>query len=208
MASLSILIPHKHEKENDKALKIALECIIDNTDHDYEIIVDSTTPGEPYTLINRMAMQAASEWLVFSNSDVFFGPHWDSPLLEAAQPDTIVTGVLVEPGAIGVAAQNIKANFGMQPDFFHRQAFEQFVLQSNWRVEGDGWYFPCLINRARFIGMGCFDTSRGGFPLPLDIQFWEKWKAEGNRVQRVGSYAYHLQNYSNPDEQLKAVRRG
>lgn len=208
MAEISILIPHKHEPENDKALKIALECLIDNTDHDYEILVDSTTPGEPYTIINHLAMQARSTWLVFSNSDVFFGPHWDTPLLAVAQPDTIVTGVLVEAGAIGVAQQNIRANFGMTPDFFHRQAFEAFCAQANWIADGEGWYFPCLIHRARFLEMGGFDTSNGGFPLPLDIQFWEKWKAAGKQVQRVASYAYHLQNYSNPAEQAKAVRRG
>lgn len=208
MAEISILIPHKHEPENDKALKIAVECLIDNTDHDYEILIDSTTPGDPYTVINQMAARAAGPWLVFMNSDVFMGPHWDTPMLAAAANDTIVTGVLVESGAIGVAQQNIRANFGMTPDFFHRQAFEQFCLQANYPLDGEGWYFPCLINRGRFIQMGMFDTSEGGFPLPLDIRFWEKWKAAGNRVQRVASYSYHLQNYSNPAEQAKAVRRG
>lgn len=209
MAEISILIPHKHDRENDKALKIALECIIDNTDHDYEILIDATTPGEPYTLINRMAQQASAPWLVFSNSDVFFGPHWDTPMLQAADNDMIVTGILVEAGAIGVADQNIRANFGMTPDFFHRQAFEQFCAVANYPLIGDGWYFPCLINRARFLDMGGFDTTKGAFPfVPLDILFWEKWRAAGNRVRRVQSYAYHLQNYSNPAEQTKAVRHG
>lgn len=209
MSEISILIPHKHDKENDKALKIALECLIDNTDHDYEILIDSTTPGEPYTIINQMAARAAGPWLVFMNSDVFMGPHWDTPMLAAADNDTIVTGVLVEAGAIGVAQQNIRANFGMTPDFFHRQAFEQFCAQANWTIEGDGWYFPCLINRGRFIEMGMFDTTKGAFPfVPLDILFWEAWRAAGKRVQRVASYAYHLQNYSNPAEQIKAVRHG
>jgi hypothetical protein len=185
MTEISILIPHKHDRENDKALKIALDCLIDNTDHDYEIIIDSTTPGDPY-----------------------MGPHWDTPLLAAADNDAIITGVLVEAGAIGVAQQNIQANFGMTPEAFNRPAFEQFCAQANWAIDGDGWYFPCLINRGHFLQMGMFDTSEGGFPLPLDIRFWERWKAAGNRVQRVASYAYHLQNWSNPEEQVKAVRHG
>lgn len=207
MADISILIPHKHEPENDKALKIALECIIDNTDHDYEVLIDTTTPGEPYTLINRMAMQASSEWLVFSNSDVFFAPHWDTPMLEAAQPDTIVTGVLVEAGAIGVAQQNIRLNFGMTPDRFFRKGFEAWCAEYRGPIDGDGWYFPCLINRNRFLEMGGFDTTKGAFPfVPLDIIFWEKWRAAGKQVQRVRSFAFHLQNYSNQNEQLKAVR--
>lgn len=203
---LSICIAHKHTPENDKALAIALDCIVRNTLCDYELLIDTTTPAEPYHVYNALAKKASGEYVVFSNSDVFFAQRWDEPMLYAADKYTIVTGVLVECGAIGVNAENVERNFGMTPDTFQRDEFEAWAKGAG-EWGGDGWYFPCLMPRQTFIQAGMFDTSRGGFPNPLDIWFWEKWRGMGLKVKRVRSFAYHLQNYSNEKEQSKPVRK-
>ncbi len=196
---ISILIPHLQTRSNDAALRAALECIIDNTGVSYQLIVHADCErGDVYTVFNDMARRASANWLVFSNSDVFFAPDWVDPMLAAANVGKIITSVLVEPGAIPVSSQNVERDFGRTPQFFHRQRFEVYAKHAP-MPPGDGWYMPCLINREEFLYMGGFDTSKGVFPAQLDVDFWRRWRESGRTVQRVRSFAFHLQNYSNSE---------
>jgi len=207
MADISILIAHKHEKANDQAFVVALKTIVENTVSDYELLVDTTTPANVYAIYNRLAAVATAEYIVFSNSDVFLAPGWDAPMLEAAAPDTIVTGVIVECGAIGVAIDNVHRNFGMRPDTFRRAEFEAWVQAGVHIPPTDGWYFPSLHPRQAFLDRGGFDLTKGVFPVdPLDIIYWDTWRKSGRKVRRVPSFCYHLQFYSNKAEQKKGIR--
>lgn len=209
MSALSILIAHKHEPENDAALAIALDCIVQNTRHDYELLIDTTTPDCPYRVWNRLAKAATAPYLLFTNSDVFLGPNWDVPMLEAAATDVIVTGVVVEPGAIGVNERNMHRNWGMTPQTFDRAGFEGWITTTPGGYPGgDGWFMPSLHPREVFLALGGFDESLGLFPEPLDEEYWQVWKAAGRHIHRVDSFSYHLQNWSNAAEQTKAVRYG
>lgn len=209
MPDFSILIPHKRNPENDKALRIALDCIVANTQYDYELIVDATTPADPYVVINSMAERARGEYIFFSNSDIFVADDWDYMLLGLSAPDTIVNCTLVESGAIGVHEANIHHSFGMTPDTFDRVGFEAFAKERTELPANNGFVFYGLIHRKTFLKRGGFDVNRGKFPsVALDRLFWEQWEADGLRIVRAKSFVYHLQNYSNPDEQTKAVRYG
>lgn len=209
MPELSILIPHKHEPENDKALAIALACLAANTRADYEILVDSTTPADPYVVLNRLAASAHGDYLFFSNSDIFVSPNWDVDLLVKAAPEVMVTATLVEPGAIGIYPGNMQRQFGMTPDTFRRADWEEWAVNPDGALpDGMGFYYYALIHRETFLTRGGFDTTIGTFPTPLDIYFWDKWLADGLSIVRAASLVYHLQNYSNKAEQMKAVRHG
>lgn len=205
MSQIAVLIPHRRNPANDRALHIAVACLVDNTDVDYEILIDSETPACPYAVINRLARQTSAEYIVPTNSDVFFAPGWSEPMLEAATRDTIVTGVLVEPGAIGVHELNHHRNFGMLPETFDRAAFEQWCELPE-TPQGHGWYFPSMHHREAFLDFGGFDTELGSFPTPLDAIYWDRWQASGRKVHRVMSFAYHLQKFSDLTEQQKPVR--
>lgn len=204
---LSILIPHKKTPQNDKALAIALACIADNTHNSYQLLVDSETPADPYVVINRLAEMARGEYLFLSNSDIFVSPGWDVDLLERASPYKIVNATLVEPGAIGVFDGNITRNFGMLPSTFRRADFEEWVTTNPTLPAGNGFVYYAVIHRQSFLKRGGFDISRGNFPTPLDSFFWEAWKREGLEIARSTSLVYHLQNYSNPEEQEKPARQ-
>lgn len=209
MLNLSILIPHKREPENDKALKVALACLADNTSVNYELIVDTETPADPYVLLNHMAYRAAGEYIALLNSDTFVAPGWDSELLALAAPNRIVNMTLVEPGAIGVFDGNLQVNFGMRPDSFDRVAFEHYAATNQNHAGGKGFVYYGLIHRKTFLARGGFDLDRGYFPTPLDSYFWQAWENDGLEIVRAPlCYVYHLQNYSNREEQDKAVRHG
>lgn len=206
MADLSICIAHKHTPRNDAALRVALDCIVDNTRCDYELLIDTTTPADPYQVYNELVQQAQTPYCVLTNSDVFFAPNWDVEFLAHANEHTILSGILAECGAIGVAYGNLKQNFGMTPEAFNRQAFEDWSVDCHFPA-GNGWYMPCLMPRDRFITLGGFDV-RGSFQLdPVDKWFWSTWEANGGLFKRVRSVAFHLQNWSNSEEQQKEVRQ-
>lgn len=199
---ISIIIPHLREAQNDKALQIAVDCIIANTDVDYELIIESVaTRRDIYPVLNNMAHRARAEWLCFSNSDVFLAPGWASVFYEARDERTILGGVIVECGAIPVNYRNVERHFGVTPETFDRTAFEAYVANGDVWAEGEIWYFPCLLHKRSFNHLGGFDTSKGHFPIdPLDILFWDKWKASGRGIKRVKSYSYHLQNFTSDNE--------
>jgi hypothetical protein len=210
---VSILLPHLHEPENDKALRICLDCIIANTGLNFELIMESVAERRDiYRVINSMAARANAYWLIPMNSDVFVSPGWLEPIYEARDLNAIVSPCMVEPGAIGVNERNIHKDFGMRPETFRRSEFEAWVAAGgdwsiNW-LEGEwAWFYPSLISQSSFLTvMGGFDTKKGSFPDPIDIDFWNRWEVNGGKFKRVRSWVYHLQNYSNPDEQKKAVR--
>lgn len=201
---ISIIIPHLRNADNDKALQIAIDCIIDNTDLDYELIVESVSERRDiYPVLNNMAHRARAEWLVFSNSDVFFAPGWGSAMYAARDENAIVTGIIAECGAIAVAADNYELHYGATPDSYNRAGFEAWVAQEGATIyshkahQARGWYFPCLLNKRTFNHAGGFDTSLGHFPIDsLDMFFWDAWAASGKTFRRVNSWCYHLQNFT------------
>lgn len=204
MPEMSVLIAHKREPANDAALAIALAMLEANTAAKYELLIDDTTPADPYQIYNDLAARASCEWIVFLNSDTFAGPEWDAPILKAAAHDTIVTPVLVECGSIGVNVMNFERNFGNTPANFKRAEFEAWVRGGGEMRDGEGWYMPSLHPRAEFLAMGGFPTHRGTFGIDqIDTFYWEAWRAAGNKVTRVKSFFYHLQYWSSAFEQEK-----
>jgi hypothetical protein len=201
----SIIIPHKRTELNDDALKLNMEMLLRHTPEwlNYEVIIDTETPKDPYQIWNEAARMARSDTLIFTNTDVLFGPEWAILVDHNIYANTIVTGYLVEPGNIGVAPENIHKDFGKTPLDFDMYRFEQWVRhqlsnveQGNAVKEERGWFMPCAMNKNWFNSIGGFPTE-AGFPNPNDAIFWDKCVAElSTKLLRVPSYAYHFQNLS------------
>jgi hypothetical protein len=212
--AISIIIPHLRESQNDRALHIALACILDNTDLDYELIVEAVaTRRDIYPVLNNMAQRARADWIIFSNSDVFFAPGWASALYNGRDENAITTGIIAECGAISVAADNYELHYGVTPEGYDRAGFEAWVASDGARIYGDkahqhrGWYFPCLLHKRTFNHSGGFGDGGGVFPHdPADMEYWNKWEASGKGFKRVNSWCYHLQAYTDPDPQRVANR--
>jgi hypothetical protein len=194
---ISILIPHLRNPANDSALRVCLDCIVANTGLDYELVIEAIAPRDDvYDICNHMAEIALADWVVFGNSDVFFAPGWAEAMYAQRAPDAIVTDVLVECGVIDVSDRNVHMDFGRTPAEFRRADFETWAAQDTADRGGAGWFFPSLHHRDTFLTWGGFDRSRGVYPEPLDEYYWDKWLADGNRVIRARSYAYHLQRWA------------
>lgn len=195
---ISIIIPHKIAKLNDDALLLNIAMLNANTREAFELIIDTQCPRDPYEIWNDVAKTARGDYLVFSNSDVLMATDWDVYMVANCDYNTIVTGYLVEPGNIGVAAVNIQKDFGKSPAMFRRMEFEEFVRNSNTPeiVEMRAWYMPCCVRKDWFLMTGGFPVDLP-FPNPNDIIFWDKCRDTfGTKFLRANSWAYHFQNLS------------
>lgn len=209
MTALTIILPHKRNPGNDAALRIALEMLYTNTINDFVLISDAAHDQPLYERVNRMVEQAMTMVVVYFCSDMFAAPAWDVPMLSLVDYRTFVTGVVAESGIMGMHPDNVHRDFGRRPDTFRRADFEAWALEGQMPT-GVGFPAPFMFHRARFINLGGLQTSglagdHQGF-TPADLLLFEQHERDGGTVRRAQSYFYHLQRYSELDEQTKEGR--
>lgn len=209
--AFTIILPHKRNPGNDAALKICLDMLMANTANDFVLSMDAACDEPLYPRINRMVEDARTQYCVIISSDIFMAPRWDIPMMAAINCEQFITGVVVEPGAIGVHPQNLERNFGMTPSTFERTNFERWVDTIAPFPPGDGWVVPLMFPRDLWLSMGGLDLSELEFPHSLyapDQKLLDGFKASGGTIKRVRSYAYHLQRWSDEGEQMHTKRSG
>lgn len=211
---MTIILPHKNNPGNNDALRLCIDTLMANTRTEFNLLMSCAYNQRLFPAVDRLIRQCETDCFVFWNSDMFAAPGWDIPMLELFDYNTIVNPILTEPGAIGIHTENVGWDFGRKPETFRRDEFEQWAASGSAPVpSGEGWYAPYMMSKQRYIDIGGLDLDDGnitpadGFNLrALDIEMFEKHKAQGGRVQRAVSYVYHLQHYSAPEEQTKDNR--
>lgn len=208
--TFTIILPHKRNPGNDAALHIALDMLMANTTSDFILLMDAAYDQPLYPRVDAMVRNAPTQCCVYWSSDMFPAPGWDAPMLDLYDEHTFVTNTLVEPGAIGVWHLNLTQDFGRRPDTFRRAAFEQWCKTAP-TPDGEGWFAPYMFPRDGWLAHGGLDrprpSSQHGAWTTTDMDLFEAWKASGNRVARAkGSFAYHLQRYSEVEEQQHEKR--
>ena len=207
MNAFTVILPHQRNSGNDRALRVCLDCLLANTRHDFAVLISAAHDQPLWETINRLVGQAETDCCVFTHSDMFFAPGWDVPMLAAWRKYTFVTNIVVEPGAIGVYPQNVWADFGRTPETFRRTDFEAWCEIAG-MPEGEGWQAPYMFSRSAWLNAGGLDTSAEAFPRgDPGIALFEKWKLMGRQVRRARSFVYHLQRWSELDEQNHVKRQ-
>lgn len=209
-AAFTVILPHRRNPGNNRALEIALRTLQENTVNDFLLIMDAAVNSPLYPRVNAMVNQATTDYCVYWASDTFAAPGWDEPMLALLTPDTIVTGVVVEPGAIGVHNENIHKDFGRRPETFDRDAFEAWCLTAP-VPNGIGFPAPYAFPRDLFLAYGGLRDA--GLPpdhhgfTEADSVLFDRWRADGHPIVRARSYFFHLQRFSQEDEQEAGKRQ-
>jgi len=206
-SAFTVLLPHRLNPRNNDALSICLDCLARNTRNDFTLLMDAAVDHELYPVMNRLVEKAPTDMCVFMHSDMFVAPGWDSAMLDAFDENTFVTGLLVEPGAIGVHSGNVQKDFGRKPETFRRAEFEAWAASLDApEAKGEGWFAPYFFSRKRWFANGGHNVVGITEWTNRDIDMFEKWKAEGGRVVQARAFVYHLQRYSDPIEQSHPKR--
>lgn len=210
----TIILPHKRNKGNDEALKIAIEMLMQNSAYDFHLLVDAAVDSPLYPRINAMVQSCPTECFVYWSSDMFPAVGWDVWMLAAWKSDPehlAVTNVVVEPRMIGMHPENLERDFGHTPETFRREAFEQWAATEGIVPDGVGWLTPYMMSRTQFLAAGGMSTASIGTDddgfSSADTLFFEQWVARGNKIQRARSFVYHLQRWSEEREQNHEKRK-
>lgn len=190
MPEISILIPHYHDANGDRALAATLPYLVRNTRLDYELMIVAHKERE-FIAWNDMAYRAKADWLVFMVSDVFVAPGWDTALYEARERDTLATLTLIESGYMTEADFALTRDFGRTPETFNMTAFEAFAAEKPVPPNLPCWAFPWLVHKDTFLRMGSFRLDRLESQL-TDQYYFNDWCAAGKKTVRVPGYGYHL----------------
>lgn len=209
MAVFTIVLPHKRNPGNDRALQIALDCLFTNTREDFQLLMDAAVDEPLYPRITRLIDMARTEVIVYTCSDIFHAPGWDIPMLNLINNTTFVTGVLVEPGAMAPHEDNVHRDFGRRPETFRRAEFEEWATTTDQVPSGIGFPAPYAFSRSRFFKLGGFEMNLApdhqGF-TGADMVLFDRNVQRGGSNVRAKSYFYHLQRYSELSEQTKEGR--
>lgn len=208
--AFTVILPHLSNPGNDQALTIALSCLTENTWSEFYLSLAFTHGDDPLMpLIHQMIVDAPTDTCVLTSSDMFMAPGWDTPLLELHQPGVWVTNILVEPAAISMSGQNKEMDFGRRPETFRRAEFEHWCTTAEARP-GEGWVQPIMFSKSEWLAHGSviappLQVDASGF-TSADEELLDRWKAGGGRIVRARSYTYHLQRWSQIDEQEHSKR--
>jgi hypothetical protein len=209
MAAFTIVLPHKRNPGNDRALAIALDCLFTNTVEDFHLLIDAATDEPLYPRITRLIDMARTEVIVYTCSDIFHAPGWDIPMLNLINATTFVTGVLTEPGAMAPHLDNVHRDYGRRPETFRRAEFEAWATTTDQVPTGIGFPAPFMFSRSRFFKLGGFEMGlqpdHQGFTGADELLF-ERNAARGGQNVRAKAYFYHLQRFSELSEQTKEGR--
>lgn len=208
MADFTIILPHKRNPENDKALQICLDCLFQNTVNDFHLLMDVATDKPLYERIHKLVLQATTECVLYTCSDTFHAPGWDVPMLEVFRPDNLVYGVVFEPGMIGVHEGNVHADFGRRPEQFDRAGFEARAVGRADMPSGYGFPAPIMFGKTIYLNYDYpFENSDTAEFYPRDDVIIDRMMEAGVvKKIRVPSYFYHLQRYSDSIEQGRLER--
>jgi hypothetical protein len=207
--AFTILMAHKLNPRNNDALAICLDMLTRNTSHDYALLMSAAADQNLFATMNRLVQEAPTDCCIFMHSDMFVARGWDSALLSAYDANTFVTGLLVEPGAMGLHHNNVHMDFGRRPEVFRRAEFETWAANNPPAPRGEGWYAPYMFSRETWLRNGGHDMNdpRAGHNWsPLDMDMFERFKASGGQVRCAQAVVYHLQRWSETEEQEAAKR--
>lgn len=239
MDKITFCIP---SKDNLRYLKTCIPSIRKNAyrdDHDIVVFVDKDTDGtvewlhsvvDEYNLhviinpklghslfgigkaYDECIKIASTEVVMVFHADMMLGKHADKKAFDLLESKTAVCSTRVEPPLHPNAGEKILRDFGMWPEEFKEEAFDEFVqgeLQSNKVTEGI--FAPWMVYRKDFLSIGGHDPILKSCREDSDV-FNRMLLAGFTFKQPWNSLVYHLTgrgagSFSGDEERHKAWQK-
>lgn len=223
---ISVVIPCYKEESLDICLKSAIEGCSNLNNIELIIVVDGFYDFNKEILdkykdyihilnlpenvgmikATNLGVYNASHNLIFTcGDDNIFGWEWDKKLIEAYQPNSVLTINQIEPIPSIFPQMHIK-NLGRDPKHFDLKAFWEYEesIKEN-KIDKCGSTFPFLISKLDYLRVGGFDTE---YPSPwvVDTEFFMKCKlSKIDMLRTYNCHFYHFVSLSsseiNPEKQ-------
>jgi glycosyltransferase involved in cell wall biosynthesis len=204
-------------KNNLRYLKNSINSIKENSSNEYDIVVfvDADNDGtidwlkenkiryttnetdEPKGIAygyNRCIEMAETPIVCMFHADMYMGKGFDTGILKYLKPLSVVSGTRIEPPLHPEGLEKIVKDFGMYPEDFKKEEFDNFVQQTitqKQNVTTKGIFAPWAVYKEDITSIGMHDEYFHSYHEDSDI-FNRFILNDYTIVQSWEAYVYHL----------------
>jgi len=204
-------------KNNLRYLKNSINSIRENSSNEYDIVVfvDADNDGtidwlkengirysvnetdEPKGIAyayNRCIEMAETPIVCMFHADMYMGKGFDTGILKYLKPLSVVSGTRIEPPLHPQGLEKIVKDFGMYPEDFKKEEFDNFVQQTitqKQNVTTKGIFAPWAVYKEDITSIGMHDEYFHSYHEDSDI--FNRFILNGyGIIQSWEAYVYHL----------------
>lgn len=204
-------------KNNLRYLKNSVNSILQNSSVQNEIIVyvDSDNDGTKEWLdekgikylvnetdspkgiaygYNRCIEAATTQIVCMFHADMYMAKGFDTAILKYLKPLSVVSGTRIEPPLHPMGSEKIIRDFGMYPEDFKKEEFDNFVSKSQKIYEGrttNGIFAPWAVYKEDITSIGMHDEYLHSYHEDSDI--FNRFILNGYEIiQTWEGFVYHL----------------
>ena len=204
-------------KNNLRYLKNSINSIRENSSNEYDIVVfvDADNDGtidwlkengirysvnetdEPKGIAygyNRCIEMAETPIVCMFHADMYMGKGFDTGILKYLKPLSVVSGTRIEPPLHPQGLEKIVKDFGMYPEDFKKEEFDNFVQQTitqKQNVTTKGIFAPWAVYKEDITSIGMHDEYFHSYHEDSDI-FNRFILNDYTILQSWEAYVYHL----------------
>ena len=204
-------------KNNLRYLKNSINSIRENSSTEYDIVVfvDADNDGtidwlnengiryttnetnEPKGIAygyNRCIEMAETPIVCMFHADMYMGKGFDTGILKYLKPLSVVSGTRIEPPLHPEGLEKIVKDFGIYPEDFKKEEFDNFVQQTitqKQNITTKGIFAPWAIYKEDITSIGMHDEYFHSYHEDSDI-FNRFILNDYTIVQSWEAYVYHL----------------
>ena len=204
-------------KNNLRYLKNSINSIRENSSNEYDIVVfvDADNDGtidwlkengirysvnetdEPKGIAygyNRCIEMAETPIVCMFHADMYMGNGFDTGILKYLKPLSVVSGTRIEPPLHPQGLEKIVKDFGMYPEDFKKEEFDNFVHQTitqKQNVTTKGIFAPWAVYKEDITSIGMHDEYFHSYHEDSDI-FNRFILNDYTILQSWEAYVYHL----------------
>ena len=128
------------------------------------------------------------------HADMFMGKGFDVNLVKHLKPKTVIAGTRIEPPLHPEGKEKIVQNFGLYPEDFKEEEFNQFVLQTQEQEKDKitrGMFAPWICYKDEIMKIGMHDEEFHSYHEDSDI--FNRFLLNGMElIQSRDALVYHL----------------
>ena len=216
--SVTFIIPCRN---NLKYLKQAVSSIEDNYNDYHQIVIldDASNDGtwewieslnKPYiktyrnegpdrvghTVLYDIGISLAETPVVtILHSDMIVTPNYVGNMLKNLTPLSVVSATRIEPPLHPPGPEKYVKDFGMEPETFDSSAFQKFVYETEYVMEGkttNGIFAPWMLYKEDFRSMGGHDKLFAPMELEDSDIFNRFHLCDYKLIQSRDAFVYHM----------------
>ena len=129
------------------------------------------------------------------HSDMIITPNYVGNMLKHLKPMTVVSATRIEPPLHPPGPEKYVKDFGMEPETFDNSAFQKFVYETEYVMEGKttkGIFAPWMLYKEDFVSIGGHDLLFAPMELEDSDLFNRFHLQQYELIQSRDAFVYHM----------------